>query len=467
MARENQGLQIALIIFVMLTIVLSVTTYLFYRQYDEATVNAKNNAAEANKKARLAAKNEDDANELKRLIGAAKTEKADAITAAFNEDMKKYGGGYPEESRFYRPLLEKMLRTIDEKNAELADAKAELQKLGDQYKMREASKEQRDKARRDLAGEQSKYKSERDRIARHEAKLQADVRNIRKERDASVGKIGTQLRNAREKIKNLMAINEEATSKITTLTSGKMGAPDGAISWVNQRTGTVWINLGRADALMRQVTFSVYPANITDITTNGKKGSIEVTRVLGDHLAEARILDDKIENPIMPGDKIFTPLWSTGKRRHFALAGMVDVDDDGRSDLETVINLIRLNGGVVDCYIADGGKDKNKQVGQITVNTNCLIIGAAPTEKGEPGQLDAFTNILRDADQFSLQKIQLGDVLQRMGWKNMAPVVRFGRGANPNDFRAKPDEGVQRKSTGNVSEVFKLREPPRAPAGGY
>ena len=31
MARENQGLQIALIVFVMLTIILGVTTYLFFR----------------------------------------------------------------------------------------------------------------------------------------------------------------------------------------------------------------------------------------------------------------------------------------------------------------------------------------------------------------------------------------------------------------------------------------------------
>jgi hypothetical protein len=32
-ARENQGLQIALIVFVMLTIILSVTTFIFYNNY--------------------------------------------------------------------------------------------------------------------------------------------------------------------------------------------------------------------------------------------------------------------------------------------------------------------------------------------------------------------------------------------------------------------------------------------------
>ena len=75
MARENQGLQIALIIFVMLTIILGVTTYLFFRQSEEAFNKAKQNQEEATKKTQLCDKANEDADELKRLIGAAKTDK--------------------------------------------------------------------------------------------------------------------------------------------------------------------------------------------------------------------------------------------------------------------------------------------------------------------------------------------------------------------------------------------------------
>ena len=39
---------------------------------------------------------------------------------------------------------------------------------------------------------------------------------------------------------------------------------DGEITWVNQRNGTVWINLGRADSLGRQTSFSVYAADTND-----------------------------------------------------------------------------------------------------------------------------------------------------------------------------------------------------------
>src|SRR6185436_8051524 len=51
-ARENQGLQIALIIFVMLTLVTSVTAYFFFRNLEEEQART----TEANKKADTATK---------------------------------------------------------------------------------------------------------------------------------------------------------------------------------------------------------------------------------------------------------------------------------------------------------------------------------------------------------------------------------------------------------------------------
>ena len=174
MARENQGLQIALIIFVMLTIILGVTTYLFFRNYEEADIKAKDNLAQRDKATKLAVKNEDDANELKKKIGVPATDKVDAITTVFNDDMKKYGGSYPEEARFYRPLLEKMSKTIDEKNTALAAAKNDNQILEDKLKAFEASKQPQidefkkaaDEASEDLTNERDKFKTDRDRITR-------------------------------------------------------------------------------------------------------------------------------------------------------------------------------------------------------------------------------------------------------------------------------------------------------------
>ncbi|MBU4271447.1 MAG: hypothetical protein KKE86_00345 [Planctomycetes bacterium] len=475
MARENQGLQITLIVFVMLTIVLGVMTYLFYRRYEEAAIKAKTNANEASREAQLASKNEDDANELKRLIGVAPTEKVDDITTLSKEDMKKYGQSYPEEARYYRLLLEKMQKTIEEKNAELSDAKNDIRRRDDLYAVREKNtdpkiKQFQDasvKASQDLTDERSKFKGEVERKNEEGTRLHENLQNSRKDAAEQIAKVEAKLQKTDSLASKRGTIIDDLTIKIESFEKGKIDAPDGEVLWTNQREGTVWINLGRADTLKRQVTFSVYPSDNTNLTVSDKKGSIEITHILGEHLAEARVLDDQIGDPIVPGDKIHTVLWSAGKKRHFALAGLIDIDGDGRSDLDMVINIIRLNGGEIDCYISDKGENKNEMVGKITVNTNALIQGEAPTEKGDPAQLAAFTKIQTDADILRTPKMQLGDLLQRMGWKNLSPVVRYGRGANPNDFRAKPDDGVPRKSTGNVSDLYQKRNPPkRAPSGG-
>ena len=154
---------------------------------------------------------------------------------------------------------------------------------------------------------------------------------------------------------------------------GSFEVADGRISWVNQN-GTVWINLGTADSLRRQVTFSVFDADLHDAAKASKKGSIEVTRLLGDHMAEARITNDDPTNPILTGDNIYSQIWHRGKKLHFALTGVIDIDGDGQSDMQLARDLIELNGGVVDAYLDDDGKVQ----GEITANTRYLVSGEAP-----------------------------------------------------------------------------------------
>ncbi len=469
MARENQGLQIALIVFVMLTIILGVTTYLFFRQWDEADTRAKTNLANQQKSASEAANFSKELDELKHMVGLAKQDKADA---SFADDMKKYGNGYPEVSHFYRPLLEKMQKTIDEGKDALAVAKTKIAKLEEDFRVREANKEpqmktfeeERDKAKQELASEQDKLKSDRDRISQDAAKLNAELASTRKAAEASVATREQKIKDVGKQIERLRNINSKLSGDVEKLTSESFEGALGDIRWVNQRTGTVWINLGRADNLQRQVTFGVYPADASKMAGGSKKASIEVTQILGDHLAEARVFDDKIADPIVPGDKIYTPVWVPNEKRHFALAGVMDLDHDGKNDVQTVRDIIAMNGGVVDAYIDNSGKLH----GAITANTRYLVVGEKPTEKGQSSVRDAFTQIQTEAKFYGVQEVQIEDLLMRMGWKNQMNVVQFGAGAKARDFAAKPDGDVQKKSIGSVSEVFKDRVPPaRIPTSAY
>jgi hypothetical protein len=403
---------------------------------------------------------------LKGLIGVADSDKVDAIQASiFKEDMTKYGGSFPEGERDYRRVMEKMQKTIDEKNASLADAKTQIQDLDKQIKVFEASKQPqidafqktRDAASKDLADERAKFDSERKRITQDQATLLTDRDGARKERDADKAKAEAKFTEDGNRIRVLTQTIEKQANEISQITSTKVDTFDGEIRLVDQRSGMVWIDRGRADALPRQITFSVYPADTTDLTSTGSiKASIEVTQILGDHLAEARVLDDKITDPIIRGDKIHTPLWAPGTKKHFALAGVMDVYGDGKNHVQTVIDLIKMNDGIVDAYIDD---KSNNVVGAITVNTRYLILGDDPAEKNFNAQVDAYSKLVGNATRLGIQRITLPDMLQRMGWRNPTPVVHYGVDANPKDFAPKFEEGAPKTSPGNV---FK----PRQPAGG-
>jgi len=137
------------------------------------------------------------------------------------------------------------------------------------------------------------------------------------------------------------------------------------------------------------------------------------------------------------------------------------VDDDGKSDLQTVKNLITMNGGVVDCYVTDEGQ----RGGNLTNDTRYLVLGDAPDETSTEARRNARRDLLNDAEQRGLMKITLRDLLDKMGWKNQTPVVHFGREANPNDFRPLPPEGGPKTSSGTVSPLFQPREPLRGSRG--
>ena len=72
-------------------------------------------------------------------------------------------------------------------------------------------------------------------------------------------------------------------------------------------------------------------------------------------MAEARVTEDDATNPILTGDRIYSQVWQPGKKLHFALTGLIDLDGDTRSDMQLARELIELNGGVVDAYVADEG----------------------------------------------------------------------------------------------------------------
>jgi hypothetical protein len=253
---------------------------------------------------------------------------------------------------------------------------------------------------------------------------------------------------------HLEQINKGLRNTITELdpTSG-FEVADGKIVWVNQKARSVWINVGQADGLQRQVTFSVVGSGEEVGGDQKTKGRIEVTEILGPHFAQARILEDELFDPIVQDDKIFTPLWQPGRAESFAFVGKFDLDKDGTDDREMLRDLVRMSGGRIDAEVSLDGK----QTGELTMNTRYLVEGSPPDDKSIEG---AFSKMHDEANRLGVRVLTLAKFLDHVGWKDPKQTLKFGRRGNAEHVPAEQPDGGRGISMGNVTDRFRVRRPP-------
>ena len=467
MARENQGLKGALIVFVLLTIVFAVVTAILFSGQTELKQKAETNQKRATEQENAARKAISEMEELKKMMGYDANDPLETVQKGFNEDMQRYAANFPEETRKYRQTIERQATILAEKNTELkksADDFASLQaKYDDLHKVTQGENQKfadaANEAQQDRQSELDKFKTDRERLEGQQEQLNTTLQQVRQEQDTAVAQINTKLEETNKELDSVSSKYKTVKGQIDDLKREKPDEFLGAVSWVNQRSGMVWVNLGRADALRPQTCFSVYDTGASETSEVTKKASIIVTQILGEHLAEAKILEDKSINPILPGDKIFTPIWSLGEKRHFALAGVADLDGDGEDDRDRLYSIIELNGGVVDAPVDKTGKRQ----GKMTLNTRYLILGETPGITSSPELLKDYTDATREANRLNVETITLRKFLEMVGWKHEAKVVDHN-GSNPDDFSVEVDKSPA-TSTGTISDLFKPRRPPRAHGG--
>ena len=145
MARaENQGLQIALIVFVMLTIVLAVVTFLYVRNFQESVARNTQLEKTAQDDKTTALKMQAELNFLMEKLGvdpkmAIGNEKKDEENAAgtvkgiFTDDMKQFAATLPPEKQQYRGTLESLWNTNQELFAANTDMQNKFKELQDQF----------------------------------------------------------------------------------------------------------------------------------------------------------------------------------------------------------------------------------------------------------------------------------------------------------------------------------------------
>lgn len=366
------------------------------------------------------------------------------------------------EKPSYRTVIEFLSGKIVEQNALIAQIETLNQQITD-------LKEQVEKAKEDgkAAGVQEteeKYKTQIAALERDIEELNGriETKDSELKRQLSEKKKMTRESN-RQKEENdaLKKQNRERLEKISELEEIQRQAKQppaeskmGELVYVDPLGKQGVINLGKKDNLSRGITFSVYEPN--NLTEYGMKGTIEVLSVSEEREAEVIIYNNDDADPISVGDVIYTPTWAPGFEEHFAIAGFIDIDGDNKSDLNEVIRLIEQNGGIVDAYQRDDGKNAGRMSGAVTSETSWIVLGRKPDEKSQEAYLITYTNMTKAADDFNTKQIQLNDLLRKMGYRPSAATQ---------DFDVRPNVGsLKRVSTGSVSGLYSDENAEETPA---
>ena len=187
--------------------------------------------------------------------------------------------------------------------------------------------------------------------------------------------------------RSIQDLKPHALSKIDLLTYEK---PRGKIVSISRSGSFAYVDLGSADHVNPQLTFSVFGVgpdgkpigfSVTgdnDQVTSQPKADLEILNVVEAHLSTAKITHvyDAGANPVGVGDVIFNPAWNPTVRQHVAIAGLIDLTGDGRdSTLEFVRNLEKQN-IIVDSYL--DLRDMTVKGKGIGLQTNYLVLGELP-----------------------------------------------------------------------------------------
>lgn len=463
-SRQNQGLQIALIFFVMIAILLSVVVYFTATSASEYA----DKYAKEQQRVREVEAQRDAADELGKLLMAwvgegeysedqwkqvydqltAKNDQSLSTWVAaatryrgyFDQDMFSFGADHTDP-KGWRTLPAYLLTTIKQKNNEIATANTQLTELkanfeadvaaaAEKVTVAEAGRLQAETAKTEV--EQQLRKVEAD-IRTEQASALAAAAAARQEQEADRVTLNGQVAVATDLAASREVSVQQLATRVDEYERDEFDVADGEIISINPRLGIAYINLGSADNLPRTQVFNVYGQDDSTYNASGKKGVIRILRIRDAHSAEAEILDQDLTNAFMAGDKIFTPTWKPGRTLKFALSGFIDFDGNGvfeAVDVQSLTSLIEQNGGQV---ISTIDPSTGEMTGEIDALTNFVVTGGEATD-GDAASIkaigDASRNLRDKAEETGVQMINYEELLEQYGYRNTTGIERVGPGTD-------------------------------------
>ncbi len=260
---------------------------------------------------------------------------------------------------------------------------------------------------------------------------------------------------------------DKKMDELTKFTTLSFADPQGKVISTADGGTMVWVNLGRDDGLREGVAFTVIDESTVNTSEAKGKAHLVITRVIEDspHLSQARVTDYNPTQPIMTGDKVFSPAWRPGRTIGFALVGEMDINGDFKDDIAEVRQLILRSGGKVDAEMDSKGNVAANLSG-MTPNTEFLVLGTdLGIIKGENredlAKQAAYERFRAEARRNGIMQISVDKLLGYLKADQAQKVVPLGDRIQGKDFPAEYNHKPL-SSRGSVSDIFQPRRPATA-----
>ena len=480
--------QITAIIAIILVVLLIVPLVMMGRNQQTLSDNERQAREEQRTAAQRAATLEGEVRSLKTLISGADATPMDVVQRQHAETVEKAMPGENDSTRSYHDALTTLLGDLArEREAHKTTQDRHAQLESDLNDVKRSHEEVVASIRAELMRAQNERTAEQRLFQQEKINYDRQLQDAHGQQNITLARAERMRHELTDRANQLEIANRDISQTNTHLASlledvrnPNVEHPAGKIISVDQQAGLAYVNLGSADGLLVRTMFSVYHSSITglsfrtapvgeeavycdvcrrDIARDVSKASVEVTRILGPHRAEVRILDDILTDPIMVGDVVYSPIWKPGQRLRFALTAGMHLPGSGiDSGVEAIKRLIEMNGGIVDAWIDVSvplGDDHLQ--GSITDLTNFIVVSDRVARgELEPEVALVQEALLADARNRAIKVISLEDLLSRMAWKNVTPVYVFGsQEFMPEIMRVIPQhQGTVRQSPGVVAPMF-------------
>lgn len=312
----------------------------------------------------------------------------EAIEQNFARDMSYFGPEVDPQNRNYPALPEFLVNAIRSRNVQYGQAREEATDIRNQAdadvevarSQQKLAEEAKDAANKRLEEEQSKFAEDRVTMNKQAEDTRSKMLIVSKDLTSARKKIQQDLATFKSRENELLSTINTQLIELQKFRSDNFESIQGLVKYVVRDGNVVTINLGSGDALRPGVTFGVIDGDETRLQDAKVKATIQVTKILGEHRAEARVVArPEFEYPIIANDKIYSPFWAPGRRVKIALAWNIDVDGDERFDIEAVASMVRAAGAEVSALIQEdlSGLD------DMTSAVRFLVVGESPDKAKE------------------------------------------------------------------------------------